>query len=159
MDGEDVRHLGEYDTIPFKTATATVASYLIGTISGAVAATWHDVPAVERNQSWPALRKTAQLMGSYGAYFAAVGGVFALTDAVSQDVRGKKDLWNGVFGGIAAGAVVGLRAGSLPVTVGACAALAAMSVAVDASGQTTKTPTEREYFPFRKEQARVQQES
>ena len=39
-------------------------------------------------------------------------------------------------------------ANSLPVAVGASAALAAMSALVDASGQTTRTPIGKEYLPF-----------
>eukprot|EP00271_Cylindrocystis_brebissonii_P019383 TRINITY_DN586_c2_g1_i1.p1 TRINITY_DN586_c2_g1~~TRINITY_DN586_c2_g1_i1.p1 ORF type:complete len:161 (+),score=15.28 TRINITY_DN586_c2_g1_i1:173-655(+) len=150
MDVKDVRNLGEYDTVLFKTATATGASFLIGTVSGAIAATWHDVPAVERNQALPALLKTTKVMGWYGRYFATVGGVFALTDALAEQGRGKKDIWNGVLGGIAAGGVVGLRVGKIPAAIGACAALAAMSAAVDASGQVSKTPTPREYVALRR---------
>ena len=48
---------------------------------------------------------------------------------------GKHDMWNGAWGGIAAGAVIGFRAGSVPVAVGAAAALAITSIVVDTSGQ------------------------
>lgn len=40
---------------------------------------------------------------------------------------GKKDAWNGVFGGLAAGAALGMRLGRLPVGVGAAVVLAATS--------------------------------
>eukprot|EP00270_Netrium_digitus_P020613 TRINITY_DN853_c0_g1_i1.p1 TRINITY_DN853_c0_g1~~TRINITY_DN853_c0_g1_i1.p1 ORF type:complete len:154 (+),score=25.67 TRINITY_DN853_c0_g1_i1:53-514(+) len=148
MDIEDVRGLGQYDTIAFKTGTAALSGFLLGNISGAVAATWQNVPAVERNQAWPALQKTGRVMSSYGLYFAAIGTVFAATDAIAQEVRGKKDIWNGFLGGLAAGSVVGLRTGSVPMAVGASAAFAAMSVIVDASGQVTKIDTGREYIPL-----------
>jgi len=36
-----------------------------------------DVPAVERNQAWPALVKTGRVMGTHAALFAAVGGTYA----------------------------------------------------------------------------------
>lgn len=109
MESEDVRNLGEYDTVTFKTASAAGSSFVLGSIAGAIAATWQNVPAVERNVALPALMKTGRMMGSYGVYFASIGGVFAFTDAVSQEIRGKKDFWNGVYGGFAAGAVIGLR--------------------------------------------------
>ena len=109
MEAPDVRNLGEYDTVAFKTFSAAASSLALGTIAGAVTATWNDVPAVERNQALPAFRKTARIMGSYGTYFAAVGGIFAATDAIAQEIRGKRDIWNGVMGGFAAGAVVGVR--------------------------------------------------
>lgn len=109
MELDDVRQLGDYDTVTFKTGSAVLSSYVIGTITGAVAATWKDIPAIERNQALPALLRTARVMNNYGLYFAAVGGTFALADAVAQEARGKKDLWNGVVGGLTAGAIVGLR--------------------------------------------------
>lgn len=149
---EDIRGLGEYDTLWFKTGSAVLSGFCLGAVTGAVAATWSDVPAIERNQALPALRKTGKVMLGYGTYFAAVGGAYALADAAAQDIRGKKDIWNGVLGGLAAGAVIGVRAGNMPVGVGAAAALAAVSALVDISGQVTKTPTDREYLPFSREQ-------
>lgn len=106
---EDVRKLGANDTVPFKTATAAASSFVMGGITGAVVATWRDVPAVERNVAMPALIKTGRVMSSYAVYFAAVGGTFALVDGIAGEVRGKKDIWNGVIGGAAAGCVVGIR--------------------------------------------------
>ena len=47
-------------------------------------------------------------------------------------------MWNGVFGGLAAGTVLGLRIGKLPVGVGAAASLALTSALVDISGQKWK---------------------
>ena len=51
---------------------------------------------------------------------------------------GKKDNWNGVWGGVAAGAMLGLRLGKLPVGVGAAAALALTSAIVDTTGGKLK---------------------
>lgn len=148
MDPDELRNLGEYDTIAFRTFSAVGSSFLAGTILGAITATWQDVPAVERNVALPALRKTGRIMGNYGLTFAAIGGLFSFTDAVSASVRGKKDVWNSAIGGAAAGSVLGLRAGKLPVGLGAAAALAACAVIVDAGGQTVRTPTGREYLPY-----------
>eukprot|EP00244_Chara_vulgaris_P010373 TRINITY_DN474_c0_g1_i1.p1 TRINITY_DN474_c0_g1~~TRINITY_DN474_c0_g1_i1.p1 ORF type:complete len:157 (-),score=36.54 TRINITY_DN474_c0_g1_i1:583-1053(-) len=148
MEFEDFRNLGDYDTFVFRTASAAGSSFCAGTLLGAIAATWQDVPVVERNQSLPALKRTAKVMGSYGATFAAIGGVFAATDCLAERLRGKKDLLNGVIGGMAAGAVIGLRAGSLPYGLGASAAFAAMSAIVDAGGHVVRTPTERSFLPY-----------
>lgn len=109
MDPDELRNLGEYDTIAFKTASAVGSSFVAGTILGAITATWQDVPAVERNVALPALRKTGRIMGNYGLTFAAIGGLFAFTEAVSASIRGKKDIWNSALGGAAAGSVLGLR--------------------------------------------------
>lgn len=148
MDPDELRNLGEYDTIAFKTFSAAGSSGVAGMILGAITATWQDVPAVERNVALPALKKTGRIMGNYGLTFAAIGGIFAFTDAAAASIRGKKDIWNSAFGGAAAGSILGLRAGNLPVGLGAAAALAACAVIVDAGGQTVRTPTGREYLPY-----------
>lgn len=148
MDPKEEREQGRYDSAIFRTATAATSGLVAGSIWGAVLAAWQDVPAVERNVALPALKKTIRVMGSYGLTYSAVAGVFALTDAVAESLRGEKDFWNGVLGGLAAGSVVGLRVQSLRLGLGASAALAAVSAIVDASGQTVRTPTDREYLPY-----------
>lgn len=148
---EPGRDLQEYDTVTFKTVSAAGSSALAGVVIGAITATWQDVPAVERNVALPALKKTGRMMGSYGAIFCAIGGTFAFVDAVSEEFRGKKDFWNGVFGGFAAGSILGLRAGRVPVGVGAGAAMAAVSAFMDAGGQKTRVETGREYLPYPRE--------
>lgn len=70
-------------------------------------------------------------MAKYGITFAAIGLAFSGIDCAAETFRGKKDLWNGIYGGAAAGAMLGLRVGKLPVAVGAAAALAATSAIVD----------------------------
>jgi import inner membrane translocase subunit TIM22 len=117
MDGEkyvvrerdEIRDLGEYDTLLFKTASAAGSSFLAGTILGAITAAWQDVPAVERNVALPALKKTGRIMMNYGLTFAAIGGIFAFTESVAASIRGKDDFWNSALGGAAAGSVLGLR--------------------------------------------------
>jgi hypothetical protein len=51
---------------------------------------------------------------------------------------GKKDMLNGVLGGVAAGGVLGTALGRMPVGVGAAALLAATSMTVDLSGHSLK---------------------
>mmetsp|Transcript_3639 Transcript_3639/g.22811 ORF Transcript_3639/g.22811 Transcript_3639/m.22811 type:complete len:118 (+) Transcript_3639:255-608(+) len=95
-----------------------------------------DVPVVERNQAWPALVKTGRVMGTHAALFAAVGGTYAGVECIAEEVRGTKDSWNGILGGIAAGGIIGIKAGRIPAGLAASAALAATSAIVDLSGQT-----------------------
>ena len=80
-----------------------------------------------RNQSWPAVSKTGGMMFSAGAMFAAVGGLYSGVACVSEGVRGKADFWNGVYGGLAAGQVIGIKGRSLGLGVGAGVAFAAAS--------------------------------
>lgn len=72
----------------------------------------------------PGLAMTTAIYGGLGAVYAGVG-------TIAENTRDKKDMWNGVIGALAAGSLVGLRSGSMYVSGGAMAALAAMSAAVD----------------------------
>ena len=47
---------------------------------------------------------------------------------------GRKDAWNGIYGGLAAGGALGVRMGRVPIGVGAAVALAITSAAVDTTG-------------------------
>ncbi len=51
-------------------------------------------------------------------------------------MTGKEDAWNGIYGGLAGGAVLGTMLRRMPVGVGAAATLAAASLAVDLSGNS-----------------------
>lgn len=51
---------------------------------------------------------------------------------------GRKDVFNGVLGGVAAGGVLGTALGRMPVGVGAAALLAVTSMTVDLSGHSLK---------------------
>jgi import inner membrane translocase subunit TIM22 len=108
-EADEIRDLGEYDTLLFKTASAAGSSFLAGTILGAITAAWQDVPAVERNVALPALKKTGRIMMNYGLTFGAIGGIFAVTEAVAGSIRGENDFWNSALGGAAAGSVLGIR--------------------------------------------------
>ena len=69
-----------------------------------------------------------------GPYQATLQHTFLCIGCSLACVAGKKDAWNGVLGGLAAGGVIGLRVGRVPVGIGAAVALAATSAAVDVSG-------------------------
>ncbi len=46
---------------------------------------------------------------NYGLTFGAIGGIFAVTEAVAGSIRGENDFWNSALGGAAAGSVLGIR--------------------------------------------------
>ncbi|MCO5587283.1 hypothetical protein L7F22_041230 [Adiantum nelumboides] len=103
----------------------------LGGVWGSIVSAWREVPATtERNVALPAMKKTLLVMGEFnGLTYATIAGVFAITDASVERIRGKPDLWNGVIGGLAAGSVMGIRARNLRVGLaasGACSAVAAI---------------------------------
>lgn len=121
-----------------RTMYATISGGAFGMIMGALGANWGEAPQVVRNKSWPAFKQTGAVMASQGALFAALGAAFAAGDCAAESFRGKHDMWNGVWGGFASGAVIGLRFGSPAVAVGSGTALAVMSAIVDTTGQKLK---------------------
>lgn len=75
-----------------------------------------------------------RMIASATALFAAAGTVFATTEPIIAGARGgsgDSDLLSGMVAGCAAGAVFGLKNGSVATSAGACAACAAMSAFVD----------------------------
>ncbi|KAF5385491.1 hypothetical protein D9757_005333 [Collybiopsis confluens] len=56
-------------------------------------------------------------------FFAAMGAVFAFTEATVANQRQKSDAYNGAAGACAAGFLSGIRARSLPLALGGCAFL------------------------------------
>eukprot|EP00889_Picochlorum_renovo_P005890 jgi/Picre1/32920/NNA_008249.t1 len=83
------------------------------------------------------------------------GLAFAAVDCASESVRGEKDWVNGVLGGLAGGALLGLRSGNPRLGVLSMGALAATSAVVDMSGHSLRgggfrdegTPVRRT-FPY-----------
>ncbi|KAL7419993.1 hypothetical protein Q5752_004956 [Cryptotrichosporon argae] len=79
-------------------------------------------------------------------FFAAMGFAFSLTHSVVANVRETDDALNGAAGGCAAGFVAGLRAKSLPMAVGSCAAMATLIGTFEATGSQL-TGTDRQALP------------
>ncbi|KAK9832809.1 hypothetical protein WJX81_003191 [Elliptochloris bilobata] len=105
-----------------------------GVFFGAVTANWTDTLAIVDNNAWPAFKRVGRLMGQYGLMMAAIAAAFTATDCMVEGLRRKNDAWNGVFGGFAAGAVLGLRAKRVSFGVGSGVALALSSVICDITG-------------------------
>lgn len=56
---------------------ATFLGYGFGSIVGTMHASWSDVPSALRDQAWPGLKRTAQIMNHWGITFATVGASYA----------------------------------------------------------------------------------
>lgn len=132
-----------------KTFKGATTGLVAGTFWGSVVATWYDVPRVERSVALPGLIRTLKMMGSYGATFAAIGGVYIGVEQLVQNYRNKRDLVNGAVGGFVAGAtILGYRGRSIPNAISAGSALAFTSAVLDFGGQTMKHDTGKEYAAY-----------
>merc|ERR1711981_996287 len=118
-----------------RTASGLVTSALFGGLVGAVEAMWTDAPAVKAEKTGPAIRATWQCVARSSVLFGLVGGTFATGDCMAQSVRGKDDVWNGVYGGLAAGGVFAMKTASPLRGLGAGLCFGAVSAMVDLSGQ------------------------
>ncbi|KAF9535412.1 hypothetical protein CPB83DRAFT_9386 [Crepidotus variabilis] len=88
--------------------------------------------------------------GGTVGFFAAMGGVFAYTEAYVANQRQQDDHLNGAAGGCAAGFLAGIKKRSLPLAVGSCAVLGAVIGAYDftgsIAGDQTSTAERRKRF-------------
>ncbi|KAG7027770.1 Outer envelope pore protein 16-3, chloroplastic/mitochondrial, partial [Cucurbita argyrosperma subsp. argyrosperma] len=149
MDASERRYLEDDDTSIMKMIKGATTGFVSGTIFGTIAATWYDVPRVERNVALPGLVRTLKMMGNYGMTFAAIGGVYIGVEQLVQNYRMKRDFVNGAVGGFAAGAsVLGYKGKSISTAISAGAALAVTSALIDVGGQTTRIDNGKEYYPY-----------
>merc|ERR1711934_27025 len=118
-----------------RTASGLVTSALVGAMVGAVEAMWTDAPAVKAEKTGPAIRATWQCVARNSALFGLIGGVYMGGDCMAESVRQKKDVWNGVWGGFAAGQVLAFKTASPLRGVAAGLCFASISALVDLSGQ------------------------
>ena len=80
-----------------------------------------------------ALLQVMKVMGDYAITFGSAGTAFAAGDVIAESFRDTEDNFNGAYGAVCAGLVLGIRSGSLSFGIGAGAAAAAASLAVGAS--------------------------
>ncbi|RSH92199.1 hypothetical protein EHS25_008614 [Saitozyma podzolica] len=80
------------------------------------------------------------------AFFAAMGFSFSYTQAAVANLRATDDALNSAAGGCAAGFIAGVRARSLPMAFGACAAMGTMIGTFSAAGNAL-TGTDRLSIP------------
>ncbi|GBF95807.1 hypothetical protein Rsub_08243 [Raphidocelis subcapitata] len=76
-------------------------------------------------------RVAGRAMAGPLATFAAAGAAFGAADCLMQDVLGRRDTLTGVVGGLAVGAVVGLKRGSLISGIGFGALCAGVMLVTD----------------------------
>uniref|UniRef100_A0A0D9VK89 Uncharacterized protein n=1 Tax=Leersia perrieri TaxID=77586 RepID=A0A0D9VK89_9ORYZ len=139
----------EEDSAVTKTVKAAATGLAAGTIWGTVVATWHDVPRVERHVALPGLIRTLKMCGSYGATFAAVGGLYIGVEQLVQSQRKKRDFVNGAVGAFVAGATIfGYKGKSIPAALTAGSCLAFTSAVLDIGGNTTRVDNGKEYYPY-----------
>ncbi|KAI9636380.1 uncharacterized protein MKK02DRAFT_45088 [Dioszegia hungarica] len=79
-------------------------------------------------------------------FFTAMGFTFAFTEAQVANWRESDDALNGAAGGCAAGFIAGVRAKSLPMAFGACAAMGTMIGTFSYAGNSL-TGTDRQSVP------------
>ncbi|XP_049399615.1 outer envelope pore protein 16-3, chloroplastic/mitochondrial isoform X1 [Solanum stenotomum] len=148
-EAAELRYYEEEDSPGMKTLKGATSGLVAGTLWGAIIATWHDVPRVERNVALPGLIRTLKMMGNHGLTFAAIGGVYIGVEQLVQNYRVKRDFINGAVGGFVAGAsVLGYKGRSIPTALSAGAALAVTSGIIDGLGATTRTDNGKEYYPY-----------
>ncbi|KAJ8570367.1 hypothetical protein K7X08_037339 [Anisodus acutangulus] len=148
-DAAELRYYEEEDTPGMKTFKGATTGLVAGTLWGAIIATWHDVPRVERNVALPGLIRTLKMMGNHGVTFAAIGGVYIGVEQLVQNYRMKRDFINGAVGGFVAGAsILGYKGRSISTALSAGAALAVTSGIIDSLGATTRTDNGKEYYPY-----------
>lgn len=70
------------------------------------------------------------------AVYAALGGTYTGVEAIAEGMREKKDMWNKVIGGAAAGSLVGLRTGSVKMSAMASFTCAFVAFFIEAAGGT-----------------------
>jgi hypothetical protein len=74
-------------------------------------------------------------MGAMGLTLATIGGVFAATECMAGEFRGKKDYVNSLYGGVGAGLVLGARTGKPGVAVASAVCIGGVAALVDMTGE------------------------
>merc|ERR1711959_527055 len=113
--------------------TAMTSSVIAGAALGAVRATWSNIKITKTGGRTSALLQVMKVMGDYAITFGSAGTAFAAGDVIAESFRDTEDNFNGAYGAVCAGLVLGIRSGSLSFGIGAGAAAAAASLAVGAS--------------------------
>mmetsp|Transcript_11625 Transcript_11625/g.21801 ORF Transcript_11625/g.21801 Transcript_11625/m.21801 type:complete len:159 (-) Transcript_11625:43-519(-) len=129
------------DDAVFRIGTALTSSIVAGAALGAVKATWSNIKITKAGGRSSALLQVVKVMGDYAATFGSAGAAFAAGDVIAESFRDRKDIFNGAFGGLAGGLVLGIRAGKISFGLGAAAALAAASMGVEVSGGRMRGPS------------------
>lgn len=72
----------------------------------------------EKNAVAANFLKSAKITGAPAVYYTAIGLAYSGTQCAVEKINGERDAVSGIIGGLAAGAVVGLKSQSVPGAVG-----------------------------------------
>jgi len=101
-----------------RTAKGTIIGGFVGAFIGSLNVSLNSIQTMKTLN----FRHTARNIGQQTLLIGGVGGTFALGDCVAGSIRDKEDLWNGVWGSIAAGSVITIANGKILTGVKVAAA-------------------------------------
>ena len=118
-----------------------------GTFYGAAVLAWYPDPIVvvrgREVVEFTTFRTAARSVFRPALWFAIVGSTFSAVDCFAETARNKRDSWNAVFGGMAAGLVMGSVTKRIDYMTVTSLAMGLVMGAVDYSGpDTTAKPME-----------------
>jgi hypothetical protein len=115
-----------------------VAGLGVGALYGSIAGAWSEPPIsdtkgfnIARAAEFP---KASAMVGRNAAIFSAVALAFSSADCLSESLRGTKDPINGMVGGMAAGALMGLQTKRFDVMCGAALGCGILSLIAGING-------------------------
>merc|ERR1739848_446389 len=106
------------DDAVFRIGTALTSSIVAGAALGAVRATWSNIKITKAGGRASAFLQVLKVMGDYAVTFGSAGMAFAAGDVIAESVREKEDVYNGAYGALGAGLVLGIRSGSISFGLG-----------------------------------------
>lgn len=72
--------MGEERPCASRIVTGFTSGFFSGSLFGAIASNWSDVPKVLRDKPWPALVNTGKVMAQHGATLGLVGLAYSTVD-------------------------------------------------------------------------------
>eukprot|EP00565_Helicotheca_tamesis_P004285 CAMPEP_0185740848 /NCGR_PEP_ID=MMETSP1171-20130828/38642_1 /TAXON_ID=374046 /ORGANISM="Helicotheca tamensis, Strain CCMP826" /LENGTH=188 /DNA_ID=CAMNT_0028412777 /DNA_START=84 /DNA_END=650 /DNA_ORIENTATION=+ len=121
---------------------ASMVGASAGTFFGACAVAWHPDPVIVDKRFGGVdgrsdFRAVARQITRPALLFSAAAAAFAGTECLAESVRGKKDSWNAMIGGFAAGAVIGATTKRFDIMTSTGIGLGIFLFALDYSGTET----------------------
>ncbi|KAL1959885.1 hypothetical protein VTO42DRAFT_1030 [Malbranchea cinnamomea] len=99
---------------PKDAIAATINTTLMTGTAGLFASAVQNTLQKQNVGPWGIFTRT----GGTIALFASMGGAYEFVKTASANLREKEDHWNSVWGGFAAGSMIGLRARTFPAVLG-----------------------------------------
>ena len=113
-----------------------------GTFFGTAQAAWTPDPITSAGKavtetSKSEFRAVGRTIARPALLFSAAAGAFASTECIAESFRGKGDAWNSLFGGMAAGAIIGATTRRVDIMTSAAVAMGLFIFALDYTGEDT----------------------